>query len=229
MVSPNWYNGEALPRISVQGPNTIPLLSYNPGPLYVIGFAFRNDAFFALTGISPEKIKDQILDGQQILPPKLFELINISLLNKALDEAERLTAFQSGLEKLWAQTRTSNFGHFGDRVSDWTNYMVGQLAKSSSAKSARQFQRTLKKISGLSQRDLSQFARQEKMFERTISMRGGEQSDLSQIALESGFSDQSHMGREVRRITGKSPLQINRLIQTKESYWCYRLMESYYG
>lgn len=229
MVSPSWNNGAGLPRINVQGPNTVPLVSYNPGPLYVLGFAFRNDAFYALTGISPETIKDQMLDGEKILSGNLVDLIENSLLNNALDEAGRLSTFQAGLEQLWAQRRASNFGRFGDRVSDWANYMVGQLAKSSSAKSARQFQRKIKKMSGLSQRDLNQFARQENIFERTISLRAGEQTDLSQIALESGFSDQSHMGREVRRITGKSPRQINQLIQTKESYWCYRLMESYYG
>jgi hypothetical protein len=32
------------------------------------------------------------------------------------------------------------------------------------------------------------------------------------------------MGRAVKRATGFSPGQINRLIATEEPFWCYRLL-----
>ena len=42
--------------------------------------------------------------------------------------------------------------------------------------------------------------------------------------VEGGFADQSHMGRAVRRATGFSPARLNRMIESEESFWCYRLL-----
>ena len=44
------------------------------------------------------------------------------------------------------------------------------------------------------------------------------------LAGDAGYSDQSHMGRAVRRATGFSPARLNRMIESEESFWCYRLL-----
>jgi AraC-like DNA-binding protein len=44
------------------------------------------------------------------------------------------------------------------------------------------------------------------------------------LTTEAAFSDQSHMGRAVRRATGFSPAHLNRVIATEEAFWCYRLL-----
>ena len=46
----------------------------------------------------------------------------------------------------------------------------------------------------------------------------------AQIALDAHFSDQSHMGRAVKRATGFSPAHLNTLTETNEAFWCYRLL-----
>ncbi len=46
---------------------------------------------------------------------------------------------------------------------------------------------------------------------------------LSEIAIDAGYADQSHMGRAVRRATGFSPARLNRAIENEEAFWCYRL------
>jgi len=38
----------------------------------------------------------------------------------------------------------------------------------------------------------------------------------------------SHMGRVVRQTTGYSPAQLNRLIETDEAFWCYRLLGEHF-
>jgi AraC-like DNA-binding protein len=47
---------------------------------------------------------------------------------------------------------------------------------------------------------------------------------LAQLAADAGFADQSHMTRHVRRETGFTPEQLRELIETDETFWCYRLV-----
>lgn len=51
---------------------------------------------------------------------------------------------------------------------------------------------------------------------------------LSERLAEAGFSDQSHVGRAVRRTTGFSPAKLNRLIQREEAFWCDRLLGEHF-
>jgi AraC-like DNA-binding protein len=46
----------------------------------------------------------------------------------------------------------------------------------------------------------------------------------AELAAEAGFSDQSHMGRALKRATGFAPVQLNEKIATEEAFWCYRLL-----
>ena len=46
----------------------------------------------------------------------------------------------------------------------------------------------------------------------------------AEIAHDGAYSDQAHMGRAVKRATGFSPVRLNRLIETEEAFWCYRLL-----
>jgi hypothetical protein len=41
------------------------------------------------------------------------------------------------------------------------------------------------------------------------------------------LSDQSHMGREIRRLTGLSPGKLNQLMATHETFWFYRLLDKF--
>jgi len=47
--------------------------------------------------------------------------------------------------------------------------------------------------------------------------------DWAQIAVDTGYSDQSHMIRTTRRITGFTPEALGKGIQLQESFWAYRL------
>jgi len=48
---------------------------------------------------------------------------------------------------------------------------------------------------------------------------------LREAALtDAGFADQSHMGREVRRVTGLAPGRLDDLIASDEAFWFYRLI-----
>ena len=55
------------------------------------------------------------------------------------------------------------------------------------------------------------------------------QPDLAATAADAGFADQSHMGRDVRRVTGISPGRLIELMRSEESFWLYRLLERHLG
>ena len=76
-------------------------------------------------------------------------------------------------------------------------------------------------MSGHTRRSLDFYSAFEKLHE--ISRRHSE-SSLADIAYASGYADQSHMGRVVRRATRFTPARLNRAIQTEEPFWCYRLL-----
>jgi len=79
----------------------------------------------------------------------------------------------------------------------------------------------MKRWTGQSGRALRAFAQLEDL--HSLRMREPNTA-MAEIAAEAEFSDQSHMGRAVKKATGFSPGKLNRLIDTSESFWCYRLL-----
>lgn len=53
--------------------------------------------------------------------------------------------------------------------------------------------------------------------------------DLAGLASDAGFADQSHMGREVRRVTGLTPRRLDELVASDEAFWFYRLIGDWFG
>ena len=82
-------------------------------------------------------------------------------------------------------------------------------------------QRRLLHGTGFSRKELEFYSKVEEAHRITTA-----EPDASpaEIAIESGFSDQSHMGRAIKRATGFSPMKLNRKIATEEPFWCYRLL-----
>jgi AraC-like DNA-binding protein len=106
-------------------------------------------------------------------------------------------------------------------VADWTRSVVARVAVSGPGRSVRSIERRLRRASGKSRRTLDFFG----TFDRLHAIsRAAPDRPLAEIALDAGYSDQSHMGRAVRRATGFSPARLNRAIETEEAFWCYRLL-----
>lgn len=45
----------------------------------------------------------------------------------------------------------------------------------------------------------------------------------AEVAQQSGFADQAHMCREIRRVSVLSPAELRRRVETDEAFWLYRL------
>ncbi|MEX0954271.1 MAG: helix-turn-helix domain-containing protein [Rhizobiaceae bacterium] len=107
------------------------------------------------------------------------------------------------------------------RVAAWARSLAARAAVSGPGMSVRAFERRLRRWTGQNRQSLAFYSSIEDLHQ--LSVRSGTEH-LAAIAHDAGFSDQSHMGRALRRATGFSPARLNRLIATEEAFWCYRLL-----
>ncbi len=98
-------------------------------------------------------------------------------------------------------------------------------ALSLSGRSLRQIQRRVKAATGVPLKRLQTYSKAEEAF--ALALRNGS-DDLAGIAADAGYSDQSHMGRQVRVQTGFTPTQLMRGFESDEAFWSYPLMGERY-
>ena len=206
---------EPLPRRFATGPKSAPMASWSPGPVHAMTAAFYPEAWGALTGAAPGDYADRSVPLDELRPGDALSAMT------RLAAADGHEGLKDALRPLWAATRpVSRFA--SPYLSDWLTSLLTRAAMSGAGRSARQFQRRLKQLTGRSRQELEAHARAEALFARALE--AGEDPDLAGLAYDAGYADQSHMGREVKRITGLSPARVNRLIAADERFWCYRLL-----
>ena len=88
-------------------------------------------------------------------------------------------------------------------------------------RSLRAAERRLRRWTGQSRQTVNLFSRIEEV--HALAARDPDAAG-AEIAAKAGFSDQSHMGRAVKRVTGFPPGHLNRRIAQDEAFWCYRLL-----
>lgn len=200
-----------MPPLTATPPQDGPVCSWSPRGMRAMTIAFYPDAWIALGGC-PE-------GGP--LPPALEDALMADMSDLAL----YWDAVFKALTILWSDVRAAQGslpGWTGSHlISDWVRHVATAAAMSGTGQSLRSMERRLRRLTGQSRQSLDFFAKVESLYE--ISLNTPEVS-LAQIAAEAEFSDQSHMGRTVKRATGFSPGQINTLIATQEPFWCYRLL-----
>jgi hypothetical protein len=211
-----WW--ERLPDVCVSGPRPQPTTMWSPGVAHGVTVVFYPDAWQALTGIGLNAIREKNLPSREVFKQDIADIVG-----EAAAQPDAKTGFElleDRLEPFWRERRPKGqLAPFW--FMDWTTALAMRAATSGMGRSLRQAQRRVKTWAGLSQRDLDQQARVEKLFAESLKQGT---SDLAGLAEEFGYADQAHMGRQVRRITGAPPAKIMDLIETEESYWIYRLM-----
>lgn len=201
-----------LPALSVMPPQTTPLSSWSPGPVAALTLGFFPDAWSALGGSLAAPSIPQVLQ---------HELDVLETSRTVGDLWEHLCAL---LLPLWrdARHRTATPHWPGsDSIADWGRQVITAAALSGPGRSLRAAERRLRRWTGHSRQTVSFFAKIENLHALSVAL---PDAPMAEIAAEANYSDQSHMGREVRRATGFSPARLNALIATRESFWCYRLL-----
>jgi AraC-like DNA-binding protein len=210
----------ALQSVVFSGPHRKPSASWSPGPVHALSVAFHPDALSRLLGIALEPYLDRILPLQ--------ELASGAVLDKFLQvgQADARAPFQrleAALQPLW---QGSQGGQTLPTLRGWVQSLAVRAAFSRPGAGLRQAQRRFKDWTGQSHRDLQLYVRTEQamVLATAQAQAQGTAPDLASVAAEAGFADQSHLGREVRRVTGLPPGRLGELMRKHEAFWFYRLL-----
>lgn len=201
-----------LPRVSVMPPQNAPITSWSSGDITALSIAFFPEAWAALGG--------EI--GADEAPQALPSLIGN--LDETLAIDDYWAALCRALSPVWAAARhnapASNWTG-SDSISDWSRHMLLTAALSGPGRSLRAAERRFRRWTGQTRQSAQFFARMENLHALATALPN---LPASEVAAEAKFSDQSHMGRAVKRATGFSPAKLNAMIATQEPFWCYRLL-----
>jgi AraC-like DNA-binding protein len=191
-------------------PKSAPHVSWSPGPIAGLTVAIFPDAWHCLGG------------GFDGTPP--------DCLPRALAHFERndLEAawprFWDEMTQAWsAAQRADRFARWSgsDRIRHWTYHLMRKAAQTGTGRSLRSIQRRVRRWTGHDMRTLNFFAQIEHLHQLAAK---GPDAPPVELAAEAGYSDQSHMGRALKRATGFSPVALNQRIAEDEAFWCYRLL-----
>ena len=200
--------GLLLERVVVSGPLTRPVVTFNPGPVRAFMAVFYPSALYQMCGLEPGAITDRFA-VPDALGEGWREMAGAVL--RAPDDAARTAAVAAFLAPRW------NPG--GKGAASWLDRLT-EAAHAGAGASARTIERRFKAIAGQPLRSLRRLERAERTLAdmRAAAARG----DLAwaAIAAEAGYSDQAHLCREVRSITGATPAA---LMRGDESFWMYHI------
>lgn len=213
--------GPELPRLLFSGPQRRPSASWSPGPVHALMVGCYPEALASLLGVRSEDFFDQVVPLAAVAAPEVVRICEEVFVE---DGAAPFARIEARLARLW---RGQDPAHATPRMGEWIRALTTRAVHSTAGRGLRQFQRRVKHWTGQSHRDLQLYARVEDAFIRRADTRRGDSPDWATLALDAGFSDQSHLGRDVRRVTGLSPARLEELMATDEAFWYYRLVDGW--
>lgn len=190
-------------------PKSAPHMSWSPGPMAGLTFAFFPDAWRSLGGD---------FDGT---PPDCLPCALAHFETNAIDAAWPLFWHEMGLAWAAAMADPSKRWTGSDRIKNWTRHLIHRAALSGTGRSLRSAQRRIQRWTGQDMQTLNFFAQIDDLHQLVTTDPSARPTEL---AVAAGFADQSHMGRALKRATGFSPVQLNKRIAEEEAFWCYRLL-----
>lgn len=201
--------------LRLAGPFTGPSAAASEGPCDALQLAFHADALQQLTGVDLVPLCNRMVDARDHLPAAWVEALRHVMEPEAIDtRLQRLTDF---LTPLWqGRARTAP-----QRYADWLDALLQRAATSGSGRSLRMLERRIKAWAGVPLRDLRAVSRAETAYFATV--HAGPGWNWSEVALQSAYSDQPHFCRETRRLTGFTPTELTKRIESDPAFWVYRL------
>ena len=215
---------EAYPgRWVLTGPHTRPSTSYCAEPTHAMMVMFMPDALHQLTGLEPEALTDRLVDAKTLLPPDWIAMCEA--VQHQPDDAARMEWLEAFLEPRWQACRPAHPMQ-AQRYGDWAMHLAQRAAVSATGRSLRQLERRIKRWAGLPLRELRGFGKAEQAFFDIIASDAVHGTvKWADVAAGAGFSDQSHLCRITRRMTGYAPQALYEGIYGDEAFWAYRIWE----
>lgn len=209
----------ALPRLMISGPHRGPSISWSPGGVHALTVAFLPHALASWLTVPFERLVDQTW--------ALHEAVTDSFCqdcNALFTLAPGLAPFDALQDRLAAAGTGPGHVSGAPWLRRWLATLATRAAFSPAGSSVRQAQRRFKHWTGQSRRDLERYVRAQDALRRTPPDGLTPPAGLADVAADAGYADQSHMGREVKRLTGWSPARLRALMAHDEAFWFYRLL-----
>lgn len=209
-----------LPPVLFSGPQSKPMVSYNPGPVHSFLLLFYPAALHKLTGLDISSQLDKFY-----LPQDIFDASWLALFQQVLaapDDDTRVALIEAFIAPRWRQLRELD-GNDGSLVGDWVRRLGVQAAASGWGNGARNVERRIKAWAGQPMRTLRRLSRAEQAFLASRDEVTAGTISWTDIAARGGYADQAHLCREARQITGLSPAELMKIKQVDQSYWVYQI------
>jgi AraC-like DNA-binding protein len=200
------------------GCHTFPFASRNCGDTHAFMAAFYPDAFHALFGIELAPLQNRFVDARTVLPAHGRDLVDAVFAATSDGERQQLVeqyvVAHAGSTRLPPWTRMRRLG----------NRLSLAMASAMMGVGPRQLQRLALRQAGANFQTLLRLGRGERSFLAGLHQhRAGKQVDWAEHALAADYADQSHMARDCKANTGRTPAQLARDVLTEEADWIYRL------
>ena len=210
-------------HVVISGTQSHPAVSWAPTTGRGYTACFTADAAQALFELDLGAIQDRFVPVEQILNSTWSPLWAALL---ASDDAGVLDVLTQHLAGRWQalQGRTSAQPSLRQFGRHWVERVAWQAQQWRRMHSPRHVERRIKSFSGRSLREWQSLVRTEGVFFAARELHeAGQAIDWAGLAQEEGFSDQAHMSRAAKRITGFSPTEFADRFANDESFWMYRL------
>ena len=209
-------------RVVISGSASHPRVSWAPttGRGYVA--CFNADAAQALFGVDLAAIQDRFVPVEKATGNQ-FAPLWAALVES--DDASLLAVLEQHLAPRWHAIQGRDAAPtLRELGRHWVERLAWQAHQWRSLHSARHVERRIKAFSGRSMREWQSMVRTEGLFFAARDLHeAGQPFDWAAMAQDEGFSDQAHMSRMVKRITGFSPSEFSQRFVEDESFWMYRL------
>jgi AraC-like DNA-binding protein len=200
------------------GPQTRPTITANPGAAHFVVVLFYPEAFQALTGIDMAATVDGWFTLDMLVDADWQAMAQ--QVQCASDDAARIRLLEDFLEPRWLAARPETVA---GNARDWLRSMAVRAAGSDWSRSVRSAERRIKSWAGQSMRALRRLDRIEQSYVDARKALDEGTVSWAEVAAQGGFSDQAHLVREVRDLTGLTPAQLARARREDESFWMYRI------
>jgi methylphosphotriester-DNA--protein-cysteine methyltransferase len=214
--------------MAFSGPQLGPLITWNPGETHAIVITFYPDAFAAMTGLDISSFTGRVVPAGEVLPSSI-----LGPCRDFFDAASRegiarcFPLLEDSIETLWTNVRPVEAAS-AKWIEDWRKSVVQRAAQAGSGRSSRQIARRVKSWTGVNGRDLQGLGHTEQLYARLHAALEEGDVDWAGLAAASGFADQAHMIRQMRRHTGFTPAQLRQSTASDEAFWGYRLLGRYF-
>lgn len=211
-----------LPATLLLGPQSRPLVTRNPGPVRTFGVVFHPQAFHRMTGLDMSSLVDGLVPAEQVLPAAWQELC--ATVRSATDDVQRMELLETFVKQHDLLLPASPSP--GAAAVRWMRDLRAHALRAGLGESVRSLERLAHVWAGQSLRRLGWLSRAEDalLHARQEGDRSGHPPRWQDVALSTGYADQSHLCREARRVTGASPSELARRVEAHDdSYWFYRI------